>query len=126
MTPATIWRLWGKRPFPGLSKALTADRSAAVRKVAAEVPGNLGDTPSVSLLTNVLRADTDAEVRHAAARSLAAIGAPMILRVAIQAFQQETNHLVRGELVSLLDTTWPKSIRRQVQSGARPPLPSTM
>jgi len=92
----------GPDVIPLLSKALAEDKSVAVRKLAAEVSGRLGEWQSIPALTNALLHDVNDQVRQAAAGALGQIASPETLLTALQAFQSETNNSVRWQIASLL------------------------
>ena len=92
----------GAEVVPLLSKAMAEDKSVAVRKLAAEVSGRLGEWQSIRALTNALLHDVSEQVREAAAGALGQVAGPETLLTALQAFQSETNNSVRWQIASLL------------------------
>src|SRR5512140_1505919 len=52
--PQQALEMLGEKAIPALAKALASDRSVAVRQIAAQVLGEIGDVSTVVFLTNAL------------------------------------------------------------------------
>ncbi|HEX6385892.1 MAG TPA: Npt1/Npt2 family nucleotide transporter [Anaerolineae bacterium] len=113
-----------EEPFGGFRRDATAvavavagisDPNPAVRRVAAEILGNLAVPEATDALVNALD-DPDAEVRAALLRSLArAMAAPALLEVAT--YLRDPESLVRLEAVRALNrlTAYPRGLATHVQ-----------
>ena len=112
-----------EEPFGGFQRDATAvsvavagiaDPNPAVRRVAAEILGNLAVPEATEALVNALD-DSDAEVRAALLRSLArAQAAPALLEIA--AYLRDPDALVRLEAVKALShlTAYPRGLAAHV------------
>ena len=113
-----------EEPFGGFQRDTTtvsvavagiSDPNPAVRRIAAEILGNLAVPAATEALVNALD-DPDAEVRAALLRSLARAGATSAL-LDVATYLRDTESLVRLEAVKALSrlTSYPRGLATHVQ-----------